>query len=166
MKLGTTILGIDPGLQRTGWGVIKCVGNSLSYVGCGVIKSNPSDDLANRIAMLHNGLSEIMNLHKPDEAAIEETFVNKNAMSSLKLGHARGAAILSVTLARIPISEYAALLVKKTVVGVGRAEKQQVATMISHILPGAKGLTHDAADALAVAVCHANHMGMRKLMSL
>ncbi len=158
------IIGIDPGLQRTGWGIIKSSGNSLSYIDCGVIKSDAAENLAKRIAALHEGISKVIARHNPDEAAVEETFVNKNAMSSLKLGHARGAAILSVTLAGIPVHEYAALLVKKTVTGVGRAEKPQVQAMVSHILPTARNMTADSADALAVAICHASHMGMRKIL--
>lgn len=158
------ILGIDPGLQHTGWGIIESRGNSLSYVACGSISTNPKQEIAARILHLNQELSKIISFYQPQQAAIEETFVNKNASSSLKLGHARGALMLTVSLAGLPVNEYAATLVKKSVVGVGRAEKDQVIMMVKRILPSAKIESEDAADALAVAVCHANHAQIRKLM--
>lgn len=158
------ILGIDPGLQHTGWGIIESRGNSLSYVACGTISTNPKQAIPQRLLQLKQELTAVMENHKLDQAAIEETFVNKNAMSSLKLGHARGALILTVSLAGLELKEYAATLVKKSVVGVGRAEKDQVLMMVKRILPGAQIKSADAADALAVAICHANHAHMRELV--
>lgn len=151
------ILGIDPGLQKTGWGIIKYEGNNLSYIASGTIRSDEKQEMPERLKSIYEGIRKVIDIYNPDEVAVEETFVNKNAMSSLKLGHARGAAIVAATALSVPVSEYAATLVKKSVVGVGRAEKDQVQVMIKHILPGAKADTSDAADALAVAICHANH---------
>lgn len=151
------ILGIDPGLTCTGWGIIESEGNGLRYVSCGSIVPRKTDGLAERLLELHNDMTKILESFTPDEVAVEETFVNKNAMSSLKLGHARGALLMTVSLAGLSPKEYAATLVKKSIVGVGRAEKQQVEMMVKHLLPGAKIEGHDAADALAVAICHAHH---------
>ena len=161
MKL---ILGIDPGLQKTGWGVIKQDGNSISLVNCGVIKTNPTAKaknhesiLSDRLLYISSELAKIIQQYQPNEAAIEETFVNVNGQSTLKLGQARGAILLTLAQANLPISEYAATLVKKTIVGVGRAEKHQVAQMVQVILPNCGKYGADAMDALAVAICHANH---------
>lgn len=151
------ILGIDPGLNCTGWGVIEQQGNRLSFIAAGQIKTNAADPLATRLNMLHHGMAQMLQLYTPQEAAIEETFMNTNALSSLKLGHARGALMLSVSLENVPLTEYATRLVKKSVVGVGKAEKEQVAAMVAMILPGAKATSADAYDALAVAICHAHH---------
>lgn len=151
------LLGIDPGLHHTGWGVVQCEGNHLTYIACGTITTNAKTPLAERLKQLSYGVSDVIKDYAPDMCAIEETFVNKNPLSSLKLGHARGAVMLSVALADIPLVEYAATLVKKSVVGVGRADKNQVITMIKQILPQAVITSEDAADALAVAVCHAGH---------
>ncbi len=161
----TRILGIDPGLQRTGWGVIDSRGNALAFVACGVVATNPSHAMAERLVTLHRGIGEIITRHHPDEAAVEETFLNRNPLSSLKLGHARGALLTTLSLAGLAITEYAATKVKKSVVGVGRAEKQQVGHMVRILLPGSAGFADaaDAADALAVAICHAHHMGIRKV---
>lgn len=153
----TRILGIDPGLQHTGWGVIEVIGNRLSFIASGAIHSKSSEEMSVRLTRIHEELSAVIERHLPHEAAIEETFVNKNPMASLKLGHARGAAILTLGVQRLSVSEYAATLVKKTVTGVGRAEKNQVAMMIGILLPGAKATSPDAFDALAVAICHAQH---------
>lgn len=151
------ILGIDPGLQHTGWGIILSEGNRLKYIDSGVINTNPKDDLANRLKFLSENLSKIIKNHNITEAAIEETFVNKNNLSSLKLGHARGALMVTISLAGISLAEYAATKVKKAIVGVGRAEKGQVGMMVKVLLPAAKFTSEDAADALAIAICHANH---------
>ncbi len=163
MTQHVAILGLDPGLQHTGYGIIRQYGNALSFVTCGVIKSTNTDDLATRLATLNRALNEVIALHAPQEAAIEETFVNVSGQSTLKLGQARGALLLTLSLAGLPVSEYAATLVKKSVVGAGRAEKEQVAHMVQLLLPscGKHGL--DAMDALAIAICHANHRGMHAL---
>lgn len=155
------VLGVDPGLNRTGWGLIDAQGNALRYVAAGVVAVPAAGELALRLRRIHDGLSEVIGRYRPDEAAIEETFVNTNPASTLKLGHARGAAMLALSLGGLAVSEYAALLVKKTVVGVGRAEKQQVAHMIARLLPGCGDLPADATDALAVAVTHAAHGALR-----
>jgi crossover junction endodeoxyribonuclease RuvC len=152
-----TILGIDPGLQRTGWGVIRQSGNALSLVACGVIKSDNTDDLSVRLYALGLGLSEVIAKYIPDEAAVEETFVSVNGASTLKLGQARGALLLTLAQAKLPICEYAATLVKKSIVGAGRAEKHQVAQMVRILLPGCGEYGADAMDALAVAITHAHH---------
>ncbi len=151
------ILGIDPGLRTTGWGVVAAEGHAVSYVACGQVVTEEAAPLAVRLLTLQQAVNEVVTRYQPDTAAIEETFVNKNALSSLKLGHARGALMLTVSLAGVAISEYAATQVKKTITGVGRAEKQQMITMVQHLLPGAEIAGADAADALAVAICHATH---------
>lgn len=153
----TRILGIDPGLQHTGWGIIDVKGNQLSFVACGAVHSDPKLPTPDRLKQLHDGLHEIIQLHKPSEAAVEETFINKNASSSLKLGHARGAILLSLSLAGLDVHEYSATLVKKSVVGKGHAEKIQVAMMVKVLLPASSAATADAADALAVAITHGHH---------
>lgn len=158
------ILGIDPGLLHTGWGVIDKNGNSLKFIACGAIHSNIKASLSQRLAEINSGLTRIIECYRPDECAVEETFVNKNPLSSLKLGHARGAAMLTVSLAGLEPCEYAATLVKKSVTGVGRAEKEQVMMMVKQILPKADLTSADAADALAVAICHAHHANMNKLI--
>lgn len=155
--LPVTILGIDPGLQKTGYGLIRSQGNALSFVACGVLKSDSADDLATRLSQLNAQLNDIIALHKPQEAAIEETFVNVSGQSTLKLGQARGALLLTLSLAGLKVSEYAATQVKKSVVGAGRAEKTQVAHMVQLLLPGCGSHGADAMDALAVAICHAHH---------
>ncbi len=159
------ILGIDPGLNRTGWGVISAQGNHIKYVACGVATSDPKQEMPERLLHLFNEIKKVVEKYKPDEAGIEETFVNKNALSSLKLGHARAAAMLAISLSNIPVAEYAAKSVKKAVVGVGKAEKEQVMAMIKHILPGANVGSEDAADALAVAICHCNYASAKHLIS-
>lgn len=161
----TLILGIDPGLQRTGWGIISMRGNALSYVACGSIAPDAKLMLCDRLHRLHTKLEEVIALHRPHEAAIEETFVNVNGASTLKLGQARGALMLSLSLANLAVHEYAATLVKKSVVGVGRAEKTQVLMMVKTLLPGADIPGPDAADALAIAICHANHSGINRVLS-
>jgi crossover junction endodeoxyribonuclease RuvC len=156
------ILGVDPGLRHTGWGVIEADGSRLAFVASGAIHSPTGDNLAERLRMLHEGLTAVIAAFSPDEAAVEETFVNRDAQSTLKLGYARGIALVVPALAGLEVTEYAANLVKKTVVGAGHAEKAQVAMMVKILLPKAEALSPDAADALAVAICHAQHRGARK----
>ncbi|MHB8884120.1 MAG: crossover junction endodeoxyribonuclease RuvC [Methylovirgula sp.] len=156
------IIGIDPGLRITGWGIIELAGSRLIYVASGTVRSNDKAPLASRLRMLHEGLAEIVASYRPDEAAIEEVFVNRDPQSALKLGQARGIALVVPALASLPVVEYAANLVKKTVVGAGHAEKTQVAMMVKVLLPKwqtdtAQKLSADAADALAVAITHAHH---------
>lgn len=153
------IIGLDPGLRRTGWGVIEAQGTRLTYVACGTILPPENAPMAERLAELHRGLAEVLARHAPDEAAVEETFVNMNPASTLKLGQARGVVMLVPAQAGLSVAEYAPLLVKKTVVGAGRAEKAQIRMMIGVLLPKATPQTEDAADALAVAVTHAHHRG-------
>ncbi|MGU3494699.1 crossover junction endodeoxyribonuclease RuvC [Xanthobacteraceae bacterium A53D] len=157
------IIGLDPGLRRTGWGVIEAEGTRLTYVACGTILPPETAPMAERLAILHRGLAEVLACHAPQEAAVEETFVNMNPSSTLKLGQARGVVMLAPAQAGLSVAEYAPLLVKKTVVGAGRAEKAQIRMMIGVLLPKADPKTEDAADALAVAVTHAHHRGMAAL---
>ena len=158
------ILGLDPGLRRLGWGVIDAEGARLSWVAHGVIEPEQGQDLAVRLLNLFDGVSEVITQWRPDEAAIEETFVNMNPASTLKLGHARAAAMLAPARAGLPVAEYAALDIKKSVVGAGRADKDQVLFMIRRLLPladkAANGLKADAADALACAITHAHKRKM------
>ncbi|WP_294534192.1 crossover junction endodeoxyribonuclease RuvC [uncultured Rhodoblastus sp.] len=155
------ILGIDPGLRHTGWGVIEAGGSRLAFIACGAVHTETGQNLAERLRRLHDGLADVIAAHRPDEAAVEETFVNRDPQSALKLGHARGVALLAPALAGLEVSEYAANLVKKTVVGAGHAEKAQVAMMVRVLLPRSEALGADAADALAVAICHAQHRGAK-----
>jgi crossover junction endodeoxyribonuclease RuvC len=160
------IIGIDPGLRRCGWGVIETSGNRLSFVACGTLTPRTSGDLADRLAELFAGLSDLVRRFSPHEAAVEETFVNQGARSALQLGQARGVALMTPASMGIPVAEYAANLVKKSVVGAGHAEKEQVQAMVRIILPQADfGKSADAADALAIAICHAHHRTHRKLMA-
>lgn len=152
----TRILGLDPGLRRTGWGVIASEGTRLSFVACGAVVSDDRLTLAERLRQLHAGLSAVLADWSPDEVAVEETFVNKDAKATLKLGHARGVALLVPALAGLAVAEYAANLVKKTVVGAGHAEKRQIQAMVRVLLPKADPSSDDAADALAVAITHAH----------
>jgi crossover junction endodeoxyribonuclease RuvC len=163
MTRSLRILGIDPGLRRTGWGVIDVTGHRLSFVACGTVLTNERDELARRLVTLHDGLSGVVADHQPDEAAVEVTFVNKDAAGTLKLGQARGIALLVPARAGLPVGEYAPNLVKKTVVGAGHAEKQQIRLMVQVLLPKADPKSDDAADALAIAITHANHRGRRQL---
>jgi crossover junction endodeoxyribonuclease RuvC len=155
------ILGVDPGLRTTGWGVIEAAGSRLSFVGCGSIETEATTPLAGRLAAIHSALVGLVEREAPHEAAIEETFVNRDPQSALKLGQARGVAIASLALTGLPVAEYAANLVKKTVVGVGHAEKRQVAMMVRMLLPASTAASADASDALAVAICHAQHRAAR-----
>jgi crossover junction endodeoxyribonuclease RuvC len=162
MRRAVRILGIDPGLRHTGWGVIEAEGARLAYVASGAIHAPTEGDLALRLRALHEALAGVIVAHEPDEAAVEETFVNRNPQSALKLGHARGVALVVPALAGVEVAEYSANLVKKTVVGAGHAAKAQIAMMVKVLLPRSEALTSDAADALAVAICHAQHRGARK----
>ena len=157
------ILGLDPGLRQTGWGVVTIEGTKLAYVGCGTVTSEGDRSLAERLKQLHDGLAEVVRRYEPDEVGVEETFVNKDAQATLKLGHARGVALLVPALAGLPVSEYGANQVKKTVVGAGHAEKQQIHAMVRILLPKADPRGSDAADALAVAITHAHHRKARTL---
>jgi crossover junction endodeoxyribonuclease RuvC len=151
------ILGIDPGLRRTGWGILDSDGVRLSYVASGVITSPSGDDLAYRLRALFEGINSIIASFSPREAAVEETFVNENPRSTLKLGQARGAALLAPAMRGLQVAEYTPNQIKKTVVGAGHAQKQQIQAMIGFLLPKAKFDSADEADALAIAICHANH---------
>ncbi len=160
----TRILGIDPGLNRMGWGVIDSEDNRLRHVAHGVVTSDPADPLSVRLCALYAELAKIIALWQPAEAAVEEVFVNRNPSSTLKLGMARGVALLAPAMAGKPVAEYAANLVKKSIVGAGHADKAQVAMMVGMLLPGTNTKA-DAADALAVAICHAHHRTAPKFPS-
>jgi len=157
------IMGIDPGLRRCGWGIVESEGNRLRFVACGTLTPRVEMSLAERLARLHEGLREVIGLYRPDEAAVEETFVNAGARSALQLGQARGVALMTPAAMGLPVGEYAANLVKKSVVGTGHAEKTQVQLMVKTLLPGADFKGADAADALAIAICHAHHRAIRAL---
>src|SRR3569623_3262014 len=158
------ILGIDPGLRRTGWGVIDVDGNRLIYVGCGSVESRDSQPLSQRLLAIHEGHLKVMSAHGPKEAAIEQTFVNKDGAGTLDLGPARGVAMLVQALWGISLAEYAPNQVKKTVVGAGHADKNQIRVMLGVLLPKAQPATPDAADALAIAITHAHHRQSIALM--
>ncbi|UVO55955.1 crossover junction endodeoxyribonuclease RuvC [Sphingomonas sp. SUN039] len=151
------ILGLDPGLGTTGWGVIAVAGNRLTHIANGQVSTDPKASLAERLVVLDRELADVIARHDPQAAAVEEVFVNSNAQSTLKLGQARGVCLLAAARTGIPVAEYATRLVKKAVVGTGAAEKAQVQAMLKILLPGAKLAGADAADALAVAICHAHH---------
>lgn len=158
------ILGIDPGLQKMGWGIIESEGHSLRFVASGLVKTTASKTLPERLTQIDDGVLEILARFKPDQAAIEETFVNNNAASSLKLGAARGVAMVVPARQGLIVGEYPANLVKKSVVGAGKAGKDQVGMMIRTLLPSCGDISDDEADALAVAICHAHHAASKKLM--
>lgn len=156
------ILGIDPGLQKTGWGVVESEGNRLHFIACGLIKTDSDLTLAQRLRQIDDGVQDVVKTHMPEEAAIEETFVNNNAASALKLGCARGVAMVVPARFDIPVFEYAANLIKKSVVGNGHATKDQMEMMVRTLIPAVgRGLGADEADAIAIAICHAHHAGMR-----
>jgi crossover junction endodeoxyribonuclease RuvC len=161
----TRILGLDPGLRTTGWGIIESTGQQLLYVAHGVVHSRTTDDLGTRVAQLYEGLVAVIARYQPQEAALEETFVNKNPTSTLKLGMARGVVLLAPAAAGLCVGEYAANRVKKAVVGVGHADKAQVAMMVQLLLKGCGVVEADAADALAVAICHAHYRTIKQLIA-
>tara|TARA_Y100001960_G_C14747323_1_gene866373 strand:- start:1003 stop:1566 length:564 start_codon:yes stop_codon:yes gene_type:complete len=156
------IVGIDPGLRQTGWGMIDVDGNRLQHVANGVVGSVADDEFAQRLRQLFDGITETLELFQPVEAAVEETFVNRNPVSTLKLGQARGVVLLAPALKGMIVAEYPANLVKKSVVGVGHATKQQIHLMVKTLLGGANVESSDAADALAVAICHAHHRSTQR----
>jgi crossover junction endodeoxyribonuclease RuvC len=160
------IIGIDPGLRNTGWGVIAVDGVKLSYVADGALHSDADRPLAERLLQLHAQLMEVIRDFAPDEAAVEETFVNTDARATLKLGQARGALMLAPAMLNLPVSEYAPNTVKKAVVGAGHAEKDQVKHMVKLLLPKARLRTADSTDALAVAICHAHYRGAQRLAAV
>jgi crossover junction endodeoxyribonuclease RuvC len=151
------IIGIDPGLRRTGWGVVETLGSELRFVAAGTVKSDERQALAIRLRQLHDGLAAVLRDTGPAEAAVEATFVNKDAVATLKLGQARGIAMLVPALAGLTVAEYAPNAVKKAVIGVGHGEKRQIHMMVRVLMPRARFDSDDAADALAIAICHAHH---------
>jgi len=155
------IIGIDPGLRNVGWGLIEVAGSRLVYIGCGSIQTRANLSLAERLAQIHRGLTALIEAERPDEAAVEETFVNRDPQSALKLGQARGIALAAPALLGLAVAEYAANVVKKTIVGAGHAEKAQIAMMVKMLLPTCQIASPDAADALAVAITHAQHRQAR-----
>ena len=157
MSTTIRILGVDPGLRRTGWGIVTITGNALAFVAAGTIRAPLDGELAHRLVALHDGLAEVVRAFKPDEAAVEQTFVNKDATATLKLGQARGIALLVPAQAGLTVAEYAPNAVKKAIVGAGHAEKIQIRAMVRILLPRADFDSDDAADALAIAICHAHH---------
>ena len=153
------ILGLDPSLSSTGWGVIEAENNHLKYVADGFIKTDPKMPLPERLSLIHKTLQQVIETYHPDEAAIEQVFLNDNPNSTIKLGMARGVVIMAPALFNIPVMEYEPTKVKKAVVGVGRAEKSQVETMVKILLPGCKPKNNDSSDALAMAICHFHMRG-------
>ena len=157
------IIGIDPGLRHSGWGVIDCGVNTLSFVAAGVIASSAKAALAERLVELHRGLAAVLDAYAPHEAAVEQTFVSKDAVATLKLGQARGIALLVPAQAGLSVAEYAPNVIKKTVVGAGHADKVQIRAMVKMLLPRAVTDNEHAADALAIAITHAHHRAARVL---
>jgi crossover junction endodeoxyribonuclease RuvC len=157
MAAAIRIIGIDPGLRRTGWGVVDALGNSLRFVAAGTVASTDKAELARRLCELHDGLVAVLDAHRPDEAAVEATFVNRDAAATLKLGQARGVAMLVPARAGLSVGEYAPNAVKKAVIGVGHGDKGQIHMMVKVLLPKASFDSEHAADALAIAICHAHH---------
>ncbi len=155
-EAGLIIIGLDPGLGTTGWGVIAKQGNRLSHIANGQVKTDPAAPLAERLVVLDRELTDVILLHRPDSGAVEEVFVNSNPQSTLKLGQARGVCLLALARAGLPVAEYSTRLVKKAIVGTGAADKAQVQAMLKVLLPGVKLAGADAADALAVAIAHAH----------
>ena len=157
------ILGIDPGSTATGWGVVEAEGARLSYMGSGVIRPKRGFAHPQKLSIIFSALKGLIEVYRPGEAAVEETFVNASPRDALVLGQARGVALLAPADADLDVFEYAANLVKKSVVGRGHADKRQVQAMVKTLLPKCGALAADEADALAVAICHAHHVGMRRL---
>ncbi len=162
MNIAVRILGVDPGLNRCGWGLIISEGSRLTHLAHGVIAPDPKQALAQRLAQVCLGLEAVIAAHAPDEAAVEETFVNANPRAALALGQARGAAMVAVARCGLEAGEYPPATIKKAVVGSGQADKTQIAFMVRRLLPASGDASADAADALAVAICHAAHGGFRK----
>lgn len=160
------IIGIDPGLRRCGWGIIESEGNRLSYVACGTLTPPVDLPLPDRLVLIHSGLNDLIDRFRPDEAAVEETFVSAGARSALQLGQARGVALMTPANKGLVVGEYAANLVKKAVVGSGHAEKAQIQMMVKILLPAADFKGADAADALAIAICHAHHRTIRQIKAI
>lgn len=159
------IIGLDPGLNHTGWGIIDVMGNALHYIACGrITTAAKTDTMGERLTTLYNALTKIIETHAPHEAALEETFMNKNALSALKLGMARGVVMLAPAHTGLSVAEYSANLVKKSISGYGHADKNQVAQMVKLLLPSAELSSPDAADALAIAICHAHHRASNVLL--
>jgi crossover junction endodeoxyribonuclease RuvC len=159
------LIGLDPGLGTTGWGVIAAEGNRLSHLANGQIRTDAQMQLPRRLTLLYEALAEVIRAHRPDGAAVEEVLGNSNAQSTLKLGQARGIVLLSAAMAGIPIGEYHPSVVKKAVVGTGGADKKQVQAMVERLLPGTKLSGPDAADALAVAITHAHHVASARALA-
>ncbi len=157
MRQSVRVIGIDPGLRRTGWGVIEQAGHRLIHVANGVVRSTDSLSLAERLVEVYDGLRAVLDALAPEQAAVETTFVNKDAAATLKLGQARAVALLVPAQTGVPVAEYAPNLIKKSVVGTGHADKHQIRAMVERLLPGVEIAGADAADALAVAICHAHH---------
>lgn len=157
-------MGIDPGLNHTGWGCIEFVDNRLSFIACGRISTHAKDPFGQRLTVIYDGLRAVIKEFTPQQAAIEETFVNNNAASALKLGMARGVACLAPAKSNLPLGEYAANKIKKSVVGAGHADKTQIQAMVKVLLPMARIESEDAADALAIAICHAHHAPVESLL--
>ncbi|MAO91795.1 MULTISPECIES: crossover junction endodeoxyribonuclease RuvC [unclassified Hwanghaeella] len=151
------ILGLDPGLRHTGWGIVDSKAGHLQFVACGTIHPPADVSMAQRLKALHDGIGQVIREWTPDEAGVEETFLNKNPGTTLKLGHARGVVLLVPALFGLPVAEYAAKTVKQAVVGTGGASKDQIGVMVRMLLPGCDPSGEDAADALAVAICHGHH---------
>lgn len=162
IRVVTLLFGIDPGLRFTGWGLIEVAGSRLRHVGDGIIATDSAMTVPDRLRTLHEALTMLIERYRPHEAAVEETYVNRNGAATLKLGYARAVALLVPTLAGLPVAEYGAMAVKLAVVGTGGAAKEQVAVMVRRLLPGAVLRRADAADALAVAICHAHHRASTK----
>ncbi len=159
------ILGLDPGLTHTGWGLIESAGSHLRFIAAGAVSTTPAEELPARLRHLHEALAALIREWTPDEAAVEHTYVNKNPAAALKLGQARGVVLLAPALAGLPVAEYQAMEVKRAVVGTGHADKTQVQDMVKRLLPGAVLKRADAADALAIAICHAHHRGTRAALA-
>ncbi len=166
MTFSVRIIGIDPGLRRTGWGVIDWDGSHLGYVSSGTVTSDAGESLATRLCALFIGIDAVLTAWSPAEAAVEQTFVNRDGHATLKLGQARGIALLAPARAGLTVAEYAPNLVKKTVTGAGHAEKEQIRAMLAFLLPKAKPASADEADALAVAITHAHHRRAAQLLAI
>jgi crossover junction endodeoxyribonuclease RuvC len=159
------ILGLDPGLRHTGWGVVEAHGSRLRFLAAGAVHSDLRETLPARLDQIYRGLSDVIERWRPDEVAVEQTVVNRNAGSSLKLGHARGVVLLAAAHGAAIVAEYGSMEVKRAVTGTGHAEKVQVAMMVKVLLPGCDAAGGDATDALAVAVCHAHHAQSRRALA-